>query len=96
MSLTASPLMATIDFRSWRIESDAECWALGKPRTRLSKDKQREIYLENPSYHASLEQALRALLERELRGSDTRGAKQILEFLRQMKQDIFEAMGVAL
>lgn len=80
--------MATIDFRQWRIQSDPECWVLGKPKTRLNKKKERELFIENPSYHATLQAALQALMERELRESDAKSAAEVLAELRSLRNEI--------
>jgi glutamate synthase domain-containing protein 3 len=82
--------MATIDFRSWRLQSDADCWILGKPKTRLNKKKERELFIEHPSYHHTLQAALQALLERELRQSDAKTAAEVLAELRSLRQEISE------
>lgn len=84
--------MATIDIRGWRITSDAEGWALGKPKTRLNKKKEHEIYLAQPTYYASLEGALKALLQRELRESDAASAQEVLALIRQVQAEIQEMM----
>lgn len=80
--------MATIDFRGWRIESEAHGWALGRPETRLNKKREREIYLVSPSYHASLEYALQHLLELEMRESEAACATDLMMLIRQVKHDI--------
>lgn len=80
--------MATIDFRGWRLESEAHGWALGRPETRLNKKKELEIYLVSPSYHASLEYALKHLLELEMRESDATCATDLMMLMRQVKVDI--------
>lgn len=85
--------MATIDFRGWRIQSDMDGWALGKPKTRLSKEGQRQIWLAHPTYYPTLDQALGGLCQRELRESDAANAKEILQLLRQLKQEIAELLG---
>lgn len=86
--------MARIDFRGWRIESDAECWILGKPKTRLNRKQQQEIYLSQPSYHASLSQALQGLLEREVRQSDAATASEIMQLLATLQAEIRELVTV--
>lgn len=83
--------MASIDFRSWRIESDSEGWALGKPKTRLNKKKEREIFLDHPTYHSTLDQALAYLCQRELRESDAKSAAEITKLLREIKQELAAA-----
>lgn len=80
--------MATIDFRGWRIESEAHGWCLGRPETRLNKKQEHEIYLVNPSYHASLEHALKHVLELEMRDSDATTASELMQLIRQVKVDI--------
>lgn len=82
--------MATLDFRGWRIESDSSGWALGKPKTRLNKNKQREIFLEFPSYYSTLNATLQGLLERELRESDAASIIEVLALLREMRQELKE------
>ena len=86
--------MAVIDFRNWRIQSDAECWTLGKPKTRLNPKKQREIYLERPTYYATLNAALQGLLERELREADTQTAAELLALMQEIRQAIKGLAGV--
>jgi hypothetical protein len=81
--------MATIDYRGWRISSDPECWTLGKPKTRLIKGKH-EIYLAHATYYPTLQQALQALIEKELRDSDAASATEVLTLLRTMKAEIAE------
>ena len=87
--------MASIDFRGWRIESDAECWVLGKPKTRLNKHRQQEQYLENPTYHPRLEDALNAAIQKELRASDAASAADIIQLLRTLRQEVEGLLGVA-
>lgn len=84
--------MATIDIRGWRITSDAEGWALGKPKTRLNKKKEHEIYLAQPTYYASLAAALQGLLQRELRESDAATVQEVLALIRQVEAEIMQAM----
>lgn len=80
--------MATIDYKGWRIESDPECWTLGKPKLRMNAKKQQEIYLAHPTYYPTLQQALQGLLERELKASDAASAAEILALLREMKAEL--------
>lgn len=82
--------MAKIDFRGWRIESDGTGWAVGKPKTRLSKKKELEIYLAAPSFYATLESALAGLLQREVRESDACSAKEIIKLIQEIKADLKE------
>lgn len=82
--------MATLDFRGWRIESYDTGWALGKPKTRLNKRKQLEIYLHQPTYYPRLAAALQGLLERELKASDASTAREILELIRQVQAELRE------
>lgn len=82
--------MATLDFRGWRITSEPDCWVLGKPKLRLNKKQQQEVFLEKPSYHARLEHAIASLLEKELRESDAKSAAELLALLKEMKQEVKE------
>ena len=80
--------MATIDFRGWRIQSDSEGWALGKPKTRLTKAGEREIFLAQPTYYPTLEGTLSGLLQRELRDSDATTVAGIIALMREIQADI--------
>lgn len=86
--------MATIDLRGWRLQSDAEGWTLGKPKTRLNKKKQLEIFISQPTYYATLHRALQALLEREVRESDATSAQEVLKLIRQVQDEIKQAVTV--
>ena len=86
--------MANIDFRGWRIESEPECWVLGKPKSRLNKHKQSEQYLENPTYHPKLEDALNAAIQKELRASDASGATAIIAVVRALREEVERLLGV--
>ena len=76
--------MAILDFRGWRIQSEPDCWMLGIPKTRLNKKGEREIFLQHPTYHATLDAALHMLMQRELRQADTKTATELLEFMKTM------------
>lgn len=80
--------MATIDFRGWRIESEAHGWALGRPATRHNKNKELEIYIAEPTYHSSLEATLQHLLELEMREADATCATDLMQLVRQVRVDI--------
>ena len=88
--------MATIDFRGWRLQSDPDCWVLGRPKTRRNKKQELEIFIQHPTYHATLDSALHMLMQRELREADTTTAAELLAFMRQMKQDISAALALEL
>ena len=88
--------MASIDFRGYRIESEPECWVLGKPKMRLNKKKQMEQYLENPTYHPRLEDALNAAIQKELRASDASGAASIIQLLCALRQEVEGLLTVAI
>ena len=92
-SYLLAPLMATIDFRGWRLSSDEYGWALGRPRTRLTKEKELEIYLYKPTYYATLEGVLDGLIKRELRQADTTNAEDLMKLLREIKQEIASLLG---
>lgn len=85
--------MATIDFRGWRIESYTDGWVLGVPKTRLNKKREREIYLDTPSYYATLDAAVHGLTKRELRKSDAQNAAEVLDELRRLRQELAATFG---
>ena len=86
--------MATLDFRGWRISSEPDCWVLGQPKTRLNKRKQLEIFIQHPTYHATLDDTLHMLMQRELRTADTKTAAELLAFLRQMREELSAALAL--
>jgi hypothetical protein len=85
--------MATIDFRGWRIQSDPECWTVGKPKLRINSKKQQEIYLAQPTYYPTLDQALAGVMQRELRASDAATAAEVVTLLRELKAEITKLLG---
>lgn len=75
------------------IKSDTHCFVTGEPYTYIRKHKGSETPeegLRDPSYHATLSQALTALLNRSLRESDIRALGAVRQHVDDFKKEIAE------
>ena len=87
------PQMVRIKIGRWLLQSDPHCWVVGEYAVRTDEGFERE-FARNPKYPSTLENALKHLVDQEMRESEARSLAELLQVKTDFVAEIREALAL--